>query len=400
MTARGPRVAAPWHPETVNNAFDSITIEQLREQGSLKWTHFPEKIGAFVAEMDFGTAPVVSDALRNAIDKAQFGYLPQHLADDLAQAAADWHRESYGWDVDPTRVHHASDVLNALAVTIDHYSTPGSPVIVLTPSYMPFLRVPKECKREIIEVHMTVRDGRYEMDLDAIDAAFKAGGNLFVLCNPFNPVGRVFSADELLALSEVVERNGGRVFSDEIHAPLVYKEHKHVSYANLTRETAAHTVTATSVSKAWNIPGLKCAQIILSNDADVETWVREAQASRASASTLGVIASIAAYREGREWLDSVIEYLDGNRRELHAQLAEHLPEIVCTVPEGTYIAWLDARALGLDNASKFFADNADVALTDGASCGVGYDNYMRFIFATPRPVIVEAVKRMAAALRG
>lgn len=383
----------------MDNAFDSITIDQLQKQGSLKWTHFAPKIGAFVAEMDYGTAPVVTEALRAAVDSAQFGYLPQHLADDLAEATAVWHRESYGWNVDPQRVHYASDVLNALAVTIEHYSKPGSPVIVLTPSYMPFLRVPKECEREIIEVPMPVRDGRYEMDLEAIDAAFKAGANLFVLCNPFNPVGRVFSRDELLALSEVVERNGGRVFSDEIHAPLVYKEHTHISYANLTPETAAHTVTATSVSKAWNIPGLKCAQIILSNDVDVETWQKGAQASRQSASTLGVIASIAAYRHGREWLDSVIEYLDGNRRTLHALLAEHIPEIVCTVPEGTYIAWLDATALGLDNASKFFANNADVVLTDGASCGQGYDNYMRFIYATPRPVLVEAVTRMAAALR-
>lgn len=384
----------------MHKAFDETTIADLQEQGSLKWTHFPDTIGAFVAEMDFGTAPAVRDAMHAAIDRGQLGYLPQHLLTGLGEATAAWHRDAYGWEIDPERVHHASDVLNALEVTIRHYSTPGSPVIVLTPSYMPFLRVPKECEREIIEVPMLVRDGRYEMDLDGIERAFEAGANLFILCNPHNPVGTVFRRDELLALSEVVKRHGGRVFSDEIHAPLIYQGGSHVPYASLSPETAAHTVTATSVTKAWNIPGLKCAQLIFSNDADVATWNEGAQVARSSASTIGVIASIAAYNDGREWLDGVIEYLDGNRRELHAQLAEHLPEVTSTLPEGTYIAWLDARALGHENASVFFREAAGVALTDGVACGRGYENYLRFIFATPRPVITEAVRRMAAAVHG
>jgi cystathionine beta-lyase len=380
--------------------FDALDIDRLRAVGSVKWSVFPEAIGMFVAEMDFGTAPAVTRALRRSVDSGLLGYLPDPVSDALSQACADWLRTAHGWDVRADRVHPVGDVLRALEIAIEFYSRPGSAVILPTPGYMPFLGLPGNKGREVLEVPLALHGGRRELDLDALDRAFRAGGQLLVLCNPHNPVGRVLSRAELLAVSEVVTRHGGRVFADEIHAPLVLPGATHIPYASLSPETAAHTVTATSASKAWNIPGLKCAQLILGSEADQAVWARIGPMAGHGASNLGVIANTVAYTEGGPWLDHVLAYLDGNRRILGDLLAEHLPGIGWAPPEGTYIAWLDGRGLGLgEHPADFFRERAGVAMTDGAACGAAGNGFMRFTFATSRPILERAVLQMAAALR-
>jgi len=238
------------------------------------------------------------------------------------------------------------------------------------------------------------------MDLDALDAAYRAGGHLLILCNPYNPVGKVFTADELLAIGAVVSRHSGRVFADEIHSPVVYPGGTHVPYASLSDDMARHTVTATSASKAWNLPGLKCAQLIVSNDADAAVWEEISYFASHGASTLGVIANTAAFSAGRDWLDAVLHYLDTNRRLLVDLVAEHLPGVAYTPPQGTYIGWLDCRLLGLDQPpADFFRQHAGVALTDGADCGTGGEGFVRIVFATPAPVLTSALTRMGRAVR-
>lgn len=381
--------------------FDDITIEQLRAAGGLKWSQHPEAIGSFVAEMDFGTAPPVLDALRDAVDRELFGYLPEALARRLGEAWAGFAREAYGWEVPADRVRPLADVVAGLTSAIDFFSAPGAPVILPTPAYMPFLVVPPWMGRAVIEVPMA-RDGdRYVYDLDALDAAFAAGGSLLVLCNPHNPIGRVLGRDEMLAVSEVVERRGGRVFSDEIHAPLVYDGHTHVPYAGLSEATAAHTVTAVSASKAWNLPGLKCAQLVLSNDQDAARWEEVGFMAEHGASSLGVVANIAAYESGGPWLAEVLAYLDGNRRLLGDLLAEHLPQVGYVPPEGTYLAWLDCRRLDLgDHPAEFLLERAGVALTDGPACGRAGAGFARLNLATPRPILERKVAQLADALSG
>lgn len=379
--------------------FNSIGIDRLRGIGGVKWSMFPDSIGAFVAEMDFGTAPSIVQALHSAVDTGLLGYLPASISDAMSEAAAGWQRDTYGWQVRPDQVHPIADVIKGLEVAIEHYSTPGAPIILPTPAYMPFFSVPAAMGRRIIEVPLAVNNGRYEMDLDGLERAFQAGGEMVILCNPYNPVGRVFTREELIAISEVVARNGGRVFSDEIHAPLVYAGGTHVPYASVSSDAAGHTVTATSASKAWNLPGLKCAQIIISNDADAAVWDEIGMMASHGASNLGVIANTAAYTSGRQWLDHVVEYLDGNRRTLSELLAEHIPGIRYEQPEGTYIGWLDCRELGLgDHPADFFREQAHVAMTDGVACGAAGAGFTRFIFATPRPVMEQAVLSMTGAL--
>ncbi|MCW4456836.1 MalY/PatB family protein [Microbacterium sp. MPKO10] len=380
--------------------FDAISIDRLRETGGTKWTAFPEAIGAFVAEMDFGTASEVKQAIHEATDRGMLGYLPRPVADHMAQATATWYGTTYGWEIGADQVHPVADVLKTVDIAIEHYSRPDSPVIIPTPTYMNFIAVSQAHGREIIEVPLAENEGRLEMDLEALERAFHAGGHLLLLCNPYNPVGRVFSREELVAISEVVARNGGRVFADEVHAPLVYDGFQHVPYASVSSDAASHTVTGTSAAKAWNLAGLKCAQFITSNDADAAVWERIANQASHGASTLGVIANTAAYEAGRSWLDSVIAYNARNRFVLAELLEEKIPEVSYTPPEGTFVAWLDCRALGIDGSpAEFFRDNAGVVLTDGAACGSNGVGFVRLIFATPRPILEETVDRMACAVR-
>ncbi len=365
----------------------------------MKWTRFgPDVIGAWVAEMDFGTAPVVTAALHQAIDDGQLGYLPDGLAREMARACAEWQARTYGWDIGAEHIHPLADVIRGLEAAIVYFSEPGRAVVLPTPAYMPFFQVPGALGREIIQVPM-IRDdaGVDRLDLAGIGAALSQGGHLVVLCNPHNPIGRVYEREELLALADVVEHHGGRVFADEIHAPLVYAPARHVPYASVSPVAAGHSVTATSASKAWNLPGLKCAQFIVTNDADAEVWEEHGPHIGHGASTLGVIANTAAYDGGREWLDEVLTYLDGNRHALAELLAERVPGVRYRPPQGTYLAWLEGGELACtDQPGDLILERGRVALVEGTRCGES--GCVRLNFATPRPILAEIVERMATAL--
>ncbi|MFD1713144.1 MalY/PatB family protein [Amnibacterium flavum] len=389
-----PESAAP-----LPHDYDAIERDSLARPDSRKWSLHEGTIGAWVAEMDFGTAPVVRRALHDAVDRGDLGYLAPATSARMSEAVADWYRVEYGWDLHPRHVHPVSDVMAAFNVAVSRYSAAGSAVIVPTPAYMPFLTFIPAIGREVIEVPGIVEDGRWRHDLEAVDAAFAAGAETLVLCNPHNPTGTALTRDELEAISEVVEAHGGRVFADEIHAALRY-DGRHIPYASLSPATASHTITATSASKAWNLPGLKAAQLITSNDEDEAAYADFGFSVVHGASTPGVIAATVAFSEGRDWLLDTVGYLDGNRRELERLLAEHLPEIGYTPPDATYIAWLDCRRLGITGSpADFFREHAGVALTDGALCGRGYEGFVRLVFAMPRPILRDAVSRMGEAVR-
>ncbi len=380
--------------------YDHLTVEDLTGVIGKKWNSYPGCIGAFIAEMDFATAPAVVDALHEAVAKGFFGYLPDALELELDEAVSAWYRNTTGWDVPAAQIHSMPDVLKGLEIVLKMYAPRGGKVIVPTPAYMPFLMLPGRLGREQIEVPMSNASGRWEYDLDGIDAAFKAGGEVLILCNPHNPIGRVLERDEMLAISEVVERNGGRVFSDEIHAPIIYPGHRHVPYASISEAAANHSITAIAASKAWNLAGLKCAQIVLSNQADIDIWNEDGGWTAHGASSLGVVASIAAWTQGQEWLDGVIDYLDGNRNLLGAMISDLMPGVQYIKPEGTYLTWIDFGNTGLDgDLAEFFREKAGVALTGGNACGKIGHRSVRFNIAMPRPILERAVNQMADAIR-
>lgn len=377
---------------------DATTAADLRALGGTKWAD-PNVMGAFIAEMDFGVAPVIKEALHAAVEEGAFGYTPPKYRERLKEATAARLRRLHGWEAAPEQVFPVPDVITAYEVAINHFSEPGSKIIVPTPSYMPFLSVPQAHGREVIEVPMRNEDGVWRLDLAGLQAAFDEGGRCLVLCNPFNPVGRVFTREELEAVSELVERNGGRVFSDEIWAPLVFPGSTLISYATVNEVAAGHTITATAASKAWNLPGLKCAQLIVSNAADQRVMDEIAYMAGRGTATLGLVASATAYDNGDEWLGEALSYLEGNRDELIELVAKELPGVRLTVPEATYVGWLDFRETGIEDPAAFFLENAGVGLTDGRACGAAGAGSARFIFAMPRPLMREAVQRMGEALR-
>lgn len=383
-----------------HSGFDRITVDQLRFRGSKKWSGYPAAIGAWVAEMDFGLAPEIGNALLDAIQHDRTGYLTSAAQDNLARTCSRWQKDAYGWEIDAEDVRPIPDVLNALEMTIRHFSSPDSAVIVPTPAYTPFLELPRYLGRRVIQVPMQSDGGVWNLDSDELDRAFLDGGEVLILCNPHNPTGKVHTQGELLLIADVVERRGGRVFSDEIHAPIVYPgEHTHVPYASINEITASHTITAVSAAKGWNISGLKCAQVILSNDRDRQQWREVGFFAEHGASIFGAIASATAYEACGAWLDGVLSYVDKNRREMSDLIAHNLPGAIYHPPRGTYVAWLDCRALGLgDHPSAFFLDQADVACTDGALCGDGWAGHLRFNMAMPRPILRDALARMGRAV--
>ncbi len=384
----------------LTDTINGTTAETLRARGSYKWTApGPGGFGAAVAEMDFGAAPPIIEALDRLTADAAFGYLPQYLADELAVACAEFEHRRFGWAVDPGSIHPVPDVIKALEIAITHFSRPGSPVILPTPAYMPFLIVPGLIGREIIQVQMCDDAGFFTLDLDGIDEAFGAGGHLLIFCNPYNPLGRVFTAAEMTRLTEVVERHGGRVFADEVHAPIVYPGHRHIPYASTSDAAAAHTLTSTSASKAWNLPGLKCAEVILTSEADRRHWEELGPFASHGASNPGVVANIAAFRHGEPWLEEVLGYLDDSRTLLAGLLSRHLPTVRYRPPDGTYLAWLDCTELGLaESAGALVTDRAQVTVVDGPAFGAGGAGSFRFNFATPQPVLTEMIERIAAVL--
>jgi cysteine-S-conjugate beta-lyase len=376
------------------------STEQLRARGSLKWTTYPETLGAFIAEADFGTAPVVHRALEDLQKAELFTYAPPAMVRDMAAATADFCARRFDWEVPPARVAPVPDVITAFAAAIDIFTAPGAPIVLPTPAYMPFFRVAPLHGREVREVPMLRTESGWEIDFAGLDAAMTPGA-LLVVCNPHNPIGKVYTRQELVRISELVARHSGRVFADEIHAPLVYTAGSHVPYASVSEAAARHAITSTSASKAFNIPGLKCAQIIFSNAPDLARYRELGEFVSHSTAVPGIVANTAAYRGGDAWLAQQIDYLDGNRRMLAEMLPEHLPRAEWLMPQGTYISWIDLRGYRLSqNPAELLRDRAGVVLTDGRECGRAGDGHVRLNFATPRPILAEIIERMGAALAG
>jgi cysteine-S-conjugate beta-lyase len=384
-----------------HSSYEGFTAASLRRRRTAKWNYYPPDVLAlWVAEMDFPTAPVVLSAIAEAVDRQEFGYARADLATGLPRATTQWLSARYGWQIDEDRVHLLPDVLKGVELAIELYSPAGSPVALPTPAYMPFFEVPKVVNRPTIEIPMQDHSGRYSFDLERIDKAFVDGAGSLILCNPYNPLGRSFSVDELRDLSEVVTSNNARVVSDEIHAPLTY-DGTHVPYATVSGEAAAHSITMVSASKAWNLPGLKCAQAIITNESDETLWRGLSGLKTHGASTIGIEASIAAYSSGGPWLDATLSYLDGNRRLLSELLSDLLPGARYTIPEATYLAWIDFSALGLGKEpAEHFLEQSRVALSGGIAFGANGSGCARLNFATSAAILRQAVEAMATALPG
>ncbi len=385
------------------------TEGELYEAGSLKWTGVTTEaglptIGAWVAEMDYGTSPAVQDRLIRAVKDGFLGYLPRWAGPEVTEAFVRLSERRYGWVVQPEWVSLSRTVLTALRATIEHMTRPGSQVIVPTPSYMPFLTIPGTFDRDVIEVpslhdpKAETAEEAWSLDLDGIRAGLEAGAGLVVLCNPWNPTGRVLSVAELRALHDVVKDYDALVFADEVWSPLVLDDPaSFVSYASLGPTFAEHTITAQSASKAWNIAGLNCAQVILP-DADLRArWEEEALQACSGVIGLGAVGAIAAYTDSDDWLAAVITQINQNLDTLEEAIAG--TKVDYFRPQGTYVAWLGFDDYELGGLPvDILREQHRVAVNDGVTLGEPYANWIRVnAAASPEPwqLVVAAIQDLA-----
>lgn len=387
--------AAPGTVEIVD-----LTDEQLRARGGIKWTLPPaDVLSAWVAESDVAPARVVVERLHALVDRGDFGYPPKDACTGVPEAFARFARDRWGWSVDPARVVLAGDVMAGVLLALTTLCE-KAPVVVPTPAYPPFLDAVPLAGLPLVTVPLDPA-APAELDLDRIGAALADGARTVLLCNPHNPWGRAFHRDELEALRGVVTRHGARVVSDEIHAPLVLPGAEHVPYASL-EGTADHVTTVLSASKAWNLPGLKCAQIIAGNDADLAALRALPIVANHGVATPGIAGTLAAYGDGGPWLDAWVERL-GNNRDLFARLVvERLPGVRMRPLQATYLAWLDVRELGFGgpgqpDPSEAALNRGRVMVNDGRAFGPGGEGHVRVNLATAPERIERIVDALARA---
>jgi len=365
-------------------------LPTLRLRRSSKWVeHPPDVLPAFVAEMDVALAPVIRDAVVEAIELGDVGYAEPG---GLHHAYAGFAQRRFGWSPDPARMRLIPDVMAGIVELLRILTEPGDGVVITPPVYPPFFDGIPEAGRRVVEVPLAGG----ELDLDGLAAAFTAGARAFVLCNPHNPTGRVADRAELEAVAELAERHGVLVLSDEIHAPLALPGARHTPFAALGERRC---VVLTSASKAFNTAGLKCAVAIAGSDAVARELRRLPAELPYRAGLLGVIAAQAAFEHGDAWLDELLVALDANRRTLGELLERHLPQIGYEPPEAGFLAWLDCRALGLgDDPAATFLARGRVALVSGPTFGAPGRGFARLNIGTSEALLAEAVERMAAAV--
>ena len=380
---------------------DELDPVRLRSRRSEKWHTYPaDVLPAWVAEMDFPPAAAILDELRRFVEGGDVGYPLGLRETGLPDAFCERMDERFGWAPDVRRVEVLSEVVQGMYVALEAFTEPGDGVIVQTPIYPPFLGSVRDMKRELIENRMRLENGRLEFDLDALEAAITPKSRLVLFCNPHNPSGRVHTRTELERVGALAVAHDLIVVSDEIHADLIYDGREHIPFATLSPEIAARTVTLTSASKAFNIPGLRTAIAHFGDDALQRRFNTVLHRHiRGGIGLFGIYATMAAWRWAQPWLDEVVPYLAGNRDFVAERLAEQLPEVPFLRPEATYLSWIDCRGLELEGPpAAHFMRNGQVALSEGGLFGRGWDGFVRLNLGTSRPILAEVVDRMAKAV--
>jgi cystathionine beta-lyase len=353
----------------------------------------------WVADMDFQSPPCVIDALTKQSRHGIFGY--SDTGDAYLEALRGWFARRFGWNTEHYRLVKTPGVVNAIHIAIRGLTETGDAILIQPPVYYPFASAVRLTRRKLVLNELLCESGRYSIDF--ADFEKKIADNhvkLFILCNPHNPVGRVWTGDELARLGDICVRHGVVVISDEIHQDFVYGEHTHKVFAELDPAFRDLTVTCTAPSKTFNLAGLQLSNIFIANDRLWEAFRREySRCGLSQPGVMGVVACQAAYEGGDDWLRELLDYLAGNLACLRSFLAERVPQVRLTEPEGTYLAWLDFRILGLDDQKldEMILHAAKLWLDDGLMFGAGGSGFQRLNFACPRSVLQEALERLEKA---
>jgi cysteine-S-conjugate beta-lyase len=379
-------------------AVEEISLAELRRRTSAKWrTYPPDVLPLPVAEMDFPIAAPIAEALHAAIGRSDLGYADP--SSGLPEALAGFAARRWRWRVDPAQVTLAPEVGVAVVEALRLLVRPGDGIVINPPVYDSFFPWLAEVGCRPAEVPLEQTGDGWALDLEAMEAAFRDGARVHLLCSPHNPTGTVHRRQDLERLATLAARYGVTVLADEIHAPLVLPGRTHHPFLSVSPEAAGHGMVFTSASKAWNLAGLKSAVIVTADPATRRLVERLPEELPWRAGQLGVLASIAAFTEGEPWLEEVLGVLDHHRHHLAELLAAPLPAIRYWPPDASYLAWLDCTALGLgDDPSAVFLARGRVALSPGPSFGRPGLGHARLNMGTSRQILAEAVDRMASAI--
>ncbi len=378
--------------------YDFDQIIERRGTDSIKWGTYPEDvIPMWVADMDFRSAEPVIQALRQRVDHGVYGYT--RPAPALKSALQDRLLRLYRWQIREEEIMFLPGVVTGLNVAVQAFSVPGDEVLLQPPVYFHFFRDPLHHGRAVVAPPLTRNGDSYEIDFDQFEHAITGQTRIFILCNPHNPVGRVFTRHELERLAEICLRHRLIICSDEIHCDLVYSGHRHIPIAALSPEIAARTVTLMAPSKTYNLAGLECGYAVIQNDSLRRAWQKTSYGIVPWVNIMGQIASLAALREGQDWLDQVLAYLEGNRDYLAEHIRTRLPRIRMCRMEATYLAWLDCSEAGIpENPADFFRKQARVSFSSGPDFGKGGEGFVRMNIASARGILSTALDRMTEAM--
>ena len=353
-----------------------------------------DTISLFVADMDFQCPQPVIDALHKRVDRLMFGYSTQSTTSEYTDAIQGWFKRRHDWEIATESIVYSPGTVAAVATAVKAYTDVGDGVIIQRPVYAPFTLSIEANNRVVVNNALINNDGYYTIDFDDLEAKAEVPENkLFILCSPHNPVGRVWTPDELVRMAEICLANDVVFISDEIHGDLVRKGVTHHPICTLLDDDRLISCTATN--KTFNMAGLHCSNIIINNEEMRQAFTGEMGFSLPSPFTISAL--IAAYNEGEDWLAQVNEYIDGNLTFMQEFLAEYMPQVKYLVPEGTYIGWLDFSGYGLspDEVHDRIYNRANVTLEDGKMFGDEGLHYQRICVPSPRPLLRQALERIA-----
>ena len=384
---------------TFMTSFDFDHAPERRDTDSQKWQKYAGRdvLPLWVADMDFKSPPAIIEALHRRVDHGIFGYA--RPVKSTVDAVVDAMEQRYSWKIDPAWIVWLPGLVVGLNVTAQAFAQPGEEILTLAPVYPPFMSAPKNSARVSVSVPFAIEQGAWTIDWDALERAVTPRTKLFYLCNPHNPLARVWRRAELVRLAEFCERHNLVLCSDEIHCDLILDPAlPHVPTSVLSPEIAARTITLMAPSKTYNVPGLGTSIAIIPDAMRRARFVRATAGIVAEVTCLGFTACEAAYRDSEPWRQALIAYLRGNRDYLLDAIARELPGVRVEAPvEATYLLWMNVSALGLEQPAAHFEKHG-AGLSDGAMFGAAKGTHVRLNFGCARATLVEAIRRLKTAI--
>jgi cysteine-S-conjugate beta-lyase len=374
-------------------------IINRRESDSLKWNCAGEDIlPMWVADTDFLSPQAVIEQLKTRVEHGIFGYPNQ--SERLIEGILSHLQQHFQWKVTAEDILLMAGVVPAINLACRVIASPGEGIMIHSPVYGPFFQLAPNGGFEHQEIVLRQQNNHYYVDMNEFESAIKSNTRIFVLCNPHNPVGRVYTRPELEQMAELCLRHKIFICSDEIHSDLVFSNHPHIPIASLSKEIADHTITCMAPSKTFNIAGLDCSFVVITNPELRANFKKVQQGLFGHINLLGQVAAEAAYHDGQAWLKELLVYLEENRNFMADFMQNELPEIPITRPEGTYLAWLDFRnTVFAENPAKFLLERAKVQVNDGLYFGQSGKGFVRLNFGCPRATLKEGLQRIKGSIK-